>query len=226
MRGECEGFSLLLSCSLPSLPPPPSFPHSLPSFFPSFSLMCNIIDFYNLVERKNHWECKGNSHWSDCSWEDKRMIRVEGLALWEEWIHIHIREKPGLISTDVLVLWSELVGILLGLFLIAQWKVNLHWEQGERCKCWSDYNSVWLTTLFSQSKQILLAMCSKKRNYFPSFTEDWILCIFGGQSWLNLFSFWSDVYFYGPPFIQKKSHFLWCSVIWVMLDDSVNITQK
>lgn len=45
---------------------------------------------------------------------------MEGLALWEEWIHIHIREKPGLISTDVLVLWSELVGILLGLFLIAQ----------------------------------------------------------------------------------------------------------
>ena len=37
----------------------------------------------------------------------------------EEWIS---HPQTGWVSTDVLVLWSELVDILLGLLLISQWK--------------------------------------------------------------------------------------------------------
>ena len=69
-------------------------------------------------------------------------------------------------------------------------EVNLHQQQGVRGSCWSVCNNVWLTTSFSQWKQILkLATWSKKRNCFLSLTQDWIFLFFGGQSWLNLFKY-------------------------------------
>ena len=128
------------------------------------------------------------------SWEWFAVEKMRGLPVsvsgglgLRERKHIH---KAGWVSTAVLVLRSELVDILWGLLLISQWKVNLRQKQGVRSSCWSVCNNVWLKTSFSQWKQILkLATCSKKRNYFPSLTQDWILCSFGGQAWLNLFKY-------------------------------------